>query len=261
MAQGWLDGRHGLPLVSPVGRVGPAADSGRETAVQADAVIAPGRPAPWLWTPRMEVLSRQARELIEQEKERLDESQVVLKRESAHLLKLRDAVAGQVAAAEQRLAQARDPLSAADRDQRRFAEQDTRRRPAELVRARRQTGWERRMDAAEQDYQSLILQLAEATRESGLRAELIRDRAEVGRAAARRHHELALRRIATYLQQLIRRHEHGAELNRLLIHYCVGPDLPEWTIDPAGEPPDAGPPAGAGTAQTQFPAGRGSEHP
>ena len=67
-----------------------------------------------------------------------------------------------------------------------------------------------------------------AAREALLRRDLIRDRAAVARAAAKRHSELAHRRIATYLQQLVRTHRQGADLNMLLVTHPVGPDLPEW---------------------------------
>jgi hypothetical protein len=239
MMHGWLDGRRGIPqlpedLNRPVnGAAIPAAESHLTSLANLSAEPGSASPTPRLRTSRMDVLSSQARELIEGEKIRFGDEWAVLKRESAHFLKLRDALADEVVVTEEKLAQARSPLSGQERDQRRLAEQDAQDRPAGLVRARRQTAWERRLGTAEQQHQSVTARLAEANREAHLREELIRDRAEVARAAARRHHELALRRIATYLQQLVRTHRQGADLNRLLVQYPVGPNLPEWTKDPA----------------------------
>jgi hypothetical protein len=211
MVHGWLDGRRGLPPhpVDPVGQ---------ETGLS---------------TPRIDVLSAQAAELIETERILCGEECALLKREATSFLQRRDALTGEIAVTAAKLAQARSPLTDPEREARRFAERDEQRRPAGLVRARRLAGWERRLAAAEQVHQSVMVRLAEADRETQLREELIEDRAAAARAAARRHHELAMRRIATYLQQLTRTHPHGAELSRLLMRNPVGPDLPEWTRESA----------------------------
>ena len=222
MIHGWLDGRHGLPLLPP--------DTGR-----------PGQDASLPRTNRMEVLARQATELIEGEKIRCGEDSAALKREATQFLMLGDALTDEIAVSEQKLRQAQNPLSDQQRDARRLAEHDTQHRPAGLVRLRRQTAWERQLATAEQHHRGIVARLAEASREAQLREELISDRAAAARAAARRHHELALRRIATYLQQLVRTHPHGGELNRLLVEHPVGPDLPAWTRDPAAGKPGAEP--------------------
>ena len=130
-----------------------------------------------------------------------------------------------------KLAQARSPLTDPEREP--ALRRDEQRRPAGLVRARRLAGAERRLADAEQVHRSVMVRLAEADREAQLREELIKDRAAAAQAAARRHHELAMRRIATYLQQLTRTHPHGAELSRLLMRNPVGADLPEWTRESA----------------------------
>jgi hypothetical protein len=180
----------------------------------------------------MEVLIRQALELIEAEKIKFADEWAVLKRESAHFLMARDALRGEVAACEEKITHARNPLSKEETEGRRYAELDSRHRPAELVRARRRAAWQRRLLEAEQQHQAAVTRLAQADREFELRGELIRDRAAVARAAARRHHELALRRVATYLQVLVRRHRQGTELNTLLVQFPTGPDLPSWTREP-----------------------------
>lgn len=232
MIHGWLDGRHGLPLLPPDPR-----DPGEPAG--------PARDAPAPRTSRMELLARQATELIEGEKIRCGEDSAVLKQEAARFLMIRDAMTGEAALTEQKLRQAQSPLSDQQREARRLAEHDSQQRPAGLVRLRRQTAWERQLATAEQRHQAVTARLAEANREAQLREELIRDRMAAARAAARRHHELALRRIATYLQQLVRTHEQGAELNRLLVQHPAGPDLPSWTRDPVAAEPAAGPaPAG-----------------
>ncbi|MGO9081154.1 MAG: hypothetical protein ACLQDY_19295 [Streptosporangiaceae bacterium] len=226
MFHGWLDGRRGLPPL-PTDYERPAR---RERPADIDAEDAPVLPA--LSTPRMEVLSREAAQHMEGERIRCGEECALLKREAARFLGIRDSLAAEVADTAEKLGQARTPLAAEERAARRLAERDEQSRPAELVHARRQTGWERRLTGAEQRHQSVTRRLAEASRDAQLREELIRDREAAARAAARRHHELGMRRIATYLQQLTRTHKHGAELSPLLMRTPVGPDLPEWTREP-----------------------------
>ena len=116
----------------------------------------------------------------------------------------------------------------AELGKRRLAEQDAGSRPDTLVSARRRAAWDRRLSTAEEQHQSATAKLARAAHGFRLHEDLIRERAEVARAAARRHHDFALRRVATYLQQLVRKHPRGAELNEWLTDYRVGPDLPEW---------------------------------
>lgn len=222
MIHGWLDGRHGIPLLPP----DPLPPGPEEPAGASVDTPAPR-------TNRMEILTRQASELIEGEKIRCGEDSAVLKQEAMRFLMIRDAMTGEAAVTEQKLGQAQSPLSDQQRDARRLAEHDTQQRPAGLVQLRRQTAWERQLAAAEHRHQAVIARLAEANREARLREELIRDRGAAARAAARRHHELALRRIATYLQQLVRTHPQGAELNRLLVDQPAGPDLPRWTREPS----------------------------
>lgn len=266
---GWLDGRRGIPVLpEDVSRAAASAavpategDLALASDLSADARLAspllppgfpaepgsarplphpdlspesgPASPLPHPWTARMDVLWKEASELIESEKIQLVGDLAVLKKQATHFLMVRDTLTDEAADAAEKLEQARIPLSDQEREERRFAERNAGDRPDGLVRARRQTAWERRLDTAGEEYRSAATRLAEATREAQLREELIRDRAAVARAAARRHHELALRRIATYLQQLLRSHGQGPALNRLLVEYRVGPDLPEWTRDPA----------------------------
>jgi len=245
MMHGWLDGRRGIPPLPqspnrPVnGTAIPAAESHLKEIAKPPGEPGPASSPALLQTPRIEVLSRQALELIEGEKIRFEDDRAVLQRESARFLQVRDALADELAVAEEKLKDARSPLSSQEREDRRIAEQDSQSRPAGLVRARRQAAWDRRLGVAEQQYQATVIELAGAVREAELRKELIQDREAVARAAARRHHEFAMRRIATYLQQLVRTHRRGAELSLLLIRHPVGPDLPEWTRDPQSGRPRA----------------------
>jgi hypothetical protein len=183
----------------------------------------------------MKVLAEEAAQLIEGERIRCGEECALLKREAARFLSIRDSLTAEAAVTTEKLTQARTPLSTEERAARRLAERDEQSRPTGLVNVRRQTGWERRLTGAEQRHQSVTARLAEATREAQLREELIHDREAAARAAARRHHELGMRRIATYLQQLTRTHPHGAELSRLLMHTPVGADLPAWTREPMAD--------------------------
>ena len=104
----------------------------------------------------------------------------------------------------------------------------TRRTAHTLVSARRQAAWDRRLSTVGRVTAVGNCRAVRAAYAFRLHEDLIRERAEVARAAARRHHEFALRRVATYLQQLVRKHPRGAELNQWLMDYRVAPDLPEW---------------------------------
>ena len=165
MAHGWLDGRRGLPslphdsdwpsralngsVVQTTNGHGkpavpsPAWPGGAEPpAVLVKPVVLPhdngtASPRPRLRTSRMEVLARQALELIEEEKIKFADEWAVLKRESAQFLTLRDALTREVAEGEDKIRQARIPISEEEIEGRRYAELDPRRRPAELVRPRR----------------------------------------------------------------------------------------------------------------------------
>ena len=239
MLHGWLDGKRAIPQlpngwVSAANRAQAPDTETRRTELSDSPAAAeqPTRP-PTLWTPRIEVLVRQSRELIEEERIRFAEDWYVLKQRSSQYQLWLDPLKEQVTALEEKLNQARTRPSSAELGRRRLAEQDAGTRPDALVSARRQSAWDRKLRAAEEQHQSATAKLAEATYGFRLHEGFIRERAEVARAAARRHHELALRRVATYLQQLIRKHPRGAELNELLIDYRVGPDLPEWAKDSA----------------------------
>jgi hypothetical protein len=201
-------------------------------AGQSPASVVSAMPPPWLQTPRMRVLGGRALELIRAEEEACIRDRSSYQGELSRFRKLRDTAVEQREQAMARLARAERPLTDPDLAERRLAEQSTQDRPDSLVRGRRQTGWERRLAAATQEANAATARLADATRETELREALSRDRIAVARAAAFRHYEFHMRRIATYLQQLARTHKQGADLNMLLMRYPVGPDLPEWTRNP-----------------------------
>lgn len=249
MVHGWRDGRNGIPLLPEIRAVPGAEDRtpGMESDPepdQADEAAATGQliPAddpPKVATPRMEVLSRLAGELMAREQTRLIEDRCVLERESARVLASRDALSRELALAEEKLQRASNPLTDEQREDRRIAEHDSRARPITLIRARRDHAWARRLGTAEEQRGSVLVRFTEAERQVRLHEELIRDRVELAQADARRQFELALRRIATYAQQLVRTHRDGAELNRLLLSDPVSPKLPGWVTDPdAGVPGD-----------------------
>jgi hypothetical protein len=114
----------------------------------------------------MEVLTKQATELIEGEKILLKDELAVLKREAAGFLEVRDALAEKVTVTAAKLKEAQVPLTEEQRGDRRLAEQNDRDRPPGLVRIRRHASWERRLAAAEQEHQSVTASLAEATRQA-----------------------------------------------------------------------------------------------
>lgn len=260
MAHGWLDGRRNLPDLPRV-TVEPDAGSPAEAPDSPPALLsapvaeyappeptrptAPARPtAPtgrlsWLLSPRINVLSAWALEQIRAEEMAYLDDCAVWKEELSRFLAARDAAAEELATAKERLEVAQRPLTDSERKARRLAEQKVAGRPENFVAGRRQNEWDRRLREAERVYQAVITRHADATRQVQLREEMIRDRLAVAGAAAGRHHEFAMRRIATYQQQLVRRHRRGADLNLLLMSHPVGPDLPAWI-----EVPDAPSPGG-----------------
>lgn len=233
MMHGWLDGKRGIPRVPADGM-----DTARPAIVSAAEGDAPpddsSAPTAGLfehmtaWTPRIEVLLRRSRELIEGERIRFADDWSILVRRSVGYRQSLAPLEAEVTALAGKLGSAQARPTSEDLSRRRLAEQDPTERPESLVNARRMTDWERQLRAAEQEHQSATARLAAATHAFRLQENLIRERAEVARAAARRHHELHLRRVATYLQQLLRSHPRGAELNDWLTAYRAGPDLPEW---------------------------------
>jgi hypothetical protein len=257
MLHGWADGRRGIPLLldpltgpgddasaraagdgatSPdAGGAASAPDAKVGPAQHDDSRAEPGQPAPphEPWTPRMEVLVRRSRELIEGERISFANDFAVLKQESKEDQKSAGVLREQVTGLKEKLDKARIEPSDEELRKRRLAEQDERRRPGTVVSDRRRAAWERRLAAAEERYRSANVPYVAANQALMLQEDLIRVRAAAARAAARRHHEFALRRLATYLQQLVRTHRRGAELNDWLTEYRVMPDLPDWVRDPA----------------------------
>jgi hypothetical protein len=215
------------PLSAPLPAVAVQPTVAARPAAVAAMVAAPSSPT-WLRTSRMQILCARALELISAEEQACIADCAVYKSEISRFRSARDAFDASFQEAKAGLERAQRPLSEPDLSKRRLAEDGAGKRPDSLVRARRQKEWDRRLAAVSEASQLAIARLAEATREAELREELIRDRIAVARAAALRHHEFHLRRIATYLQQLMRTHKQGADLNMLLMRYPVGPDLPDW---------------------------------
>jgi hypothetical protein len=272
MAHGWADGRRGLPSlpdIPPVRSVNGAAGQtpnglGGATSPeplhdQVTGAVWPAAPAAawpsaaagqaaamppiWLQTPRMQVLCSRALELIRAEEQACIQDCAAYKRELADFRSAKDAANEESLLARARLASTQRPPADAELAARRLAEQDALARPDAFVRGRRRTEWERRLATAVRESQSVVTRLAEATRDAELREELIQDRMAVARAAAHRHHEFHMRRIATYLQQLVRTHKRGDDLNMLVMRYPVGPDMPAWTrVQTAARPADEPPP-------------------
>lgn len=185
-----------------------------------------------------------AHELMDGELILLNQYKAEMAQRFAETLQSRAALADQLTVTRENRKQAARPPSEEELKVRRLAERDQARRPEGLIRARRHSGWQRRLLAAEQRERELAERKAQADHAALLRDELISYREAAARAAARRHYEFALRRIATYQQQLIRSHDRGSELNQLLIEHPVGPDLPDWTKDPPGAAPMTGEPPG-----------------
>lgn len=252
MACGYLDGRKGIPEATgltdpneplppylPIGADdGPGSESMARAAgpwlPDGDPPPGPGpepeptEPRRRIRTPRIDAIIREANALIETERCHVIEERVLLRQQlTQHQITL-DSSAEELLTTAARLAEAQVGLTSQQLEQRRLAETDQDSRPLGLVMARRRTAWDRRRTSAEQGHQAMATQAIQAEHEARLRRDLIADREEAARAAARRHHELAHRRIATYLQQLVRSHPQGRKLNGSLTEFQVGPELPEW---------------------------------
>jgi hypothetical protein len=244
MLHGWRDGRNHVPLlvVAERGDSDESADHaagappGGEAGRSAGTHDVPGDPAgvpsafvlpAWIETPRMHVLTRQALGRIKGEQIRFYEERAVLLSEYRNFRSIQANAADKVAEAKEKLDKARCQPSDGELSGRRLAEHDAAERSDALVRSRRRNEWERRLAVAERAYQAVSAEYTQATEAAQLREDLIRDRLAVARAAAQRHYEFAMRRIATYLQQLVRTHERGGDLN-VLIGQLIGPELPKW---------------------------------
>lgn len=267
MLHGWLDGRRGIPAISPRPSTADGAAFAPEAAAPAGGLLRdreaeadqpsgsrqfPSASAPAagmqtrVSTQRIKVLTSQAGERMAEEAARLIEDRGRLEREAMPFLADRDVLTDELARAEAKRLQAADPLTDGQRRERRLAERDQQARPETLIQSRRHEAWQRQLGAAEQDHKAVLSRFAEADRQARLRDDLIRGRIELAQANARGHYELAMRRIATYAQQLVRTHPKGAELNQLLVSHPVGPDLPAWVEDPdAGVKYSAGPDDGS----------------
>ncbi len=204
-----------------------------ESAAPLDDPLAPQTKQFGLWTPRMEILVLQSYERIEEERIRLAEDLTLLRQQANGAWQSVDALTERVKSAGQALERARVPLRDQERVARRLAEQSPRERPDQLVISRRDATWAARLRLAEQEHQIATAELAQASQLLRTHQDSIRERIEVARAAARRQYELGRRRVATYLQQLVRTHAHGRQLNDLFMEHRVGPELPGWTRDQA----------------------------
>jgi hypothetical protein len=259
MACGYLDGRKGIPEFSepaePKGSLPPYRPDGADDDPDSESMARAAGPWPpgtgtdppaklgsapepimplqRIRTPRIDAIIREANELIETERCQVIEERVLLRQQlTQHQITL-DSSAKELLTTTARLEEAQVGLTSQQLEQRRLAETDQGSRPVGLVMARRRTAWDGRRASAEDRHQAVTTRATQAEHEARLCRDLIADREETARAAARRHHELAHRRIATYLQQLVRSHPQGRKLNGSLIEFRVGPELPEWAREPS----------------------------
>ncbi|MDH2430328.1 hypothetical protein [Sphaerisporangium sp. TRM90804] len=184
-----------------------------------------------LSTPRIEAIKSQTLAEIADEERRLEESVAVLRKMVARAREDRDVMPRAIDLAEREVDAAWTPPTPQSLTCRRTAEQNTARRPDELIRLRRTGDHRRRVRKAENAYLERSRELAHAIRSEEMLNEIIAHRTAVARAAAHRLHQHGNRRIATYLQQLVRKHKRGPELNLVLLRHPVGPSLPAWVTE------------------------------
>ncbi|WP_345561127.1 hypothetical protein [Nonomuraea rosea] len=189
-------------------------------------------------TPKLEYLRHLARDQIDHERSACLYRAGPLRGELAGADERRQTAEQEVRMARQSWEEARLPVPEEDLKERRLAESLREDRPDALVRARRLADRDRKRATAESAWAQAEHRLAAAVEAvEALWQEIAREEA-VGRARARRVHEFASRRAAVYLQQLVRTHPRGPDLNARL--KLLGPDLPAWAREssesPGGEP-------------------------
>lgn len=214
------------------GMEGPAAATARP-AIDGSAEVPAATPF-HVGTPHLMRLRALARDLIGQERLAMLEDVASLQKELARLRALAAALDGEVAVTRRDLEVLHaNPPSDEDLKERRTAEADSTRRPDRLVRERRLAEYQRRCDGASRAHLAKAAELAQTTQAlQACEGSLARRRA-IGCTRAHRIYEHALRRVATYWQQLVRVHPYGPELNASL--RPVGPELPRWALDRQGD--------------------------
>jgi hypothetical protein len=181
-------------------------------------------------TPHLMRLRALARDLIGQERLAMLEDVASLQEDLAQLRARATALDGEVAAARRDLeVLLANPPSDEDLKERRTAEADVTRRPDRLVRERRLAEYQGRCNEASRAHLAKTAALAQTTQALGAREGALERRLAIGRTRAHRIYEHALRRVATYWQQLVRVHPYGPELNARL--RPVGPELPRWALE------------------------------
>ena len=193
MTWGWLDGIRGLPRVPE---------------------NLPASESLWLRTPRLEAIVREAREAIEYERIACIEDCDTLKEELSQIFAVQEAASVELRELKARLEQVHHPL------------------PADgLVQARGAQERRRRQALVQREYHVAARRLDMATNKAAQLHESISARVAVAQSRARTHQDFALRRISTYMRQLIRMHRLGPDLREVLVRQA-DPDLPEWVSDP-----------------------------
>jgi hypothetical protein len=253
MFHGWRDGRRKILLLSqvpdgpgkgpssaagpgpgPAGEPSPAGSTGAGLRTgRASEAVSGTTPEVAISTPRIMVLGSEALEAIAREELLLEKSRAPLILQLEEARAVQDALPEKIRLAADALLVAQQVQPVEDQTRRRTAEQNDRQRPHSLILSRRRGEHSRRLAKAERDYLALTERHAEAIRTAEALAEIIGHRTAAAQAAARRDHERGQRRIATYLQQLVRsRKPDDLHLNTLILRHPVGPDLPEWVRGP-----------------------------
>jgi hypothetical protein len=240
MFHGWYDGKRRIPLLvagepsdgaTPDGTTSEDESPGEETPEAVSVHEAANELR--VWTPRIEVLGREARQAIAREKRSLDEAQAGVAKRLGKARAEKQTLEEKIKLAEEDLGLARRPQPEEERTTRRLAERDSRTHPDAFVRQRRQAEHARKLAKAQRGYLALIARHAEVSESEEALREAINRRNSAAQAAAWQHYERGQRRIATYLQQLVRsRKREGPRLNQIIPLHPVGPDLPSWLGEP-----------------------------
>lgn len=209
VAAGWWDGRRGVP-----------------ERVEDDLQIT---------TPKLDALRADTLKAIAEEHESLEKAIAPLRRLVASARTTQDVLPYSIELAKKLADQAWPEPTEIELESRRLAELDHRLRPDDLVRRRRQGDYQRRVLAAEAQVIERNREFATAVRNEIALLEVIAHRTAVAQAAARRIHHHGERRIATYLQRLVRRHKQGLWLNTHLTRHPAGPELPAWVTNVSEE--------------------------
>jgi ABC-type multidrug transport system ATPase subunit len=198
-----------------------------------------GAPRRIVSTAHREVLIRWAQGAFAQERERLERIKADAESQRAAAKARQDSAQLALDRVNAELADVSHPMTPEERLCRRHGEEH---HPEAVIAQRRLREQRRRVSAARADVQRAEQELARAAEELARAAKQIDGHMLIARIRARRIHEHAHLRLASYRRRLIHAHPYGAWVNDAM--GITQPELPLWGFPPPEEPdlPPSSPP-------------------